>query len=91
MKAAFAAKRAERKQEMLARFDLNKDGALDKTERAAMRDTLLTERFQKLDTNGDGTLSLDEFKAGTKLGPRHARFGHRHHHAALQGTAPAVK
>lgn len=91
MKAAFAAKRAERKQEMLAKFDLNKDGVLDKSERAAMKDSILTERFQKMDANGDGTLSLAEFKAGAELDHRHARSGHGHHRAALQGTAPAVK
>ncbi len=82
--AAFKAKRAEHRQAMLARFDKNGDGKLDDAERAAMRDTLVTERFQKLDKNGDGMISLDEFKAGAaKMGPHaRGRFG-RHHHKAI--------
>lgn len=74
MKEAFAAKRAAHHQEMLTKFDANRDGALDKTERLAMRDAKATERFQKLDKNADGVLSLDEFKAGKQRG--HARHGH---------------
>src|SRR5689334_9728569 len=75
--AAFKAKRAERKQAMLAKFDKNGDGKLDAGERVAMRDALTTERFQAMDKNGDGVLSLDEFKAGAgKAGlHRHARHG----------------
>ena len=92
MKAAFAAKLAAHRQAMLDQFDINKDGKLDATERAAMRDTKLTERFQAMDSNGDGTLSLGEFKAGAaKAGMhRHGRFGHRGHHDAgqVKGTKP---
>jgi hypothetical protein len=70
-----------RKAEMLAKYDLNKDGKLDASEKAAMRDDLLTQQFAKLDTNGDGKLSLDEFKAGMKArGFRFGRMGHRHGH-----------
>lgn len=78
MKAAFAARRAEHKKEMLAKYDTNHDGALDAGERAAMRDARLTEKFRAMDKNGDGTLSLDEFKASAgKAGlHHHGRHGH---------------
>jgi Ca2+-binding EF-hand superfamily protein len=84
MKAAFEAKRAERHKEMLARFDTNKDGKLDDAERAAMRDARLTERFQAMDANKDGKLTLDEFKSGAAKagGLRHGRHGHARTHGA---------
>jgi Ca2+-binding EF-hand superfamily protein len=85
MKAAFAAKRAERHKEMLAKYDTNKDGKLDDAERAAMRDAKLAERFKAMDTNGDGKLTLDEFKAGAahKAGlHRDGRHGHARTHGA---------
>jgi len=93
MKAALAAKRAAHRQAMLDKYDTNKDGKLEPAERAAMRDDLMTQRFQKLDTNGDGKLSLDEFKAGAaRMQHRHGRFGHRRHHAVqgAQGAAPGA-
>lgn len=78
MRADFKAKFEKERADMISRFDTNKDGKLDDGEKAAMKDTLATERFKKLDTNGDGVLSLDEFKAGQKeLGMRHGRGGHR--------------
>src|ERR1043165_933996 len=77
LKAAFAAKRAERHKEMLAQFDTNKDGKLDDAERAAMRDAKATERFKAMDTNGDGKLSLDEFKAAAA---QKGAFGHHGRH-----------
>jgi hypothetical protein len=64
MKEAFATHRAARKAARIARFDADRDGALSPAERAAMKDELAGKRFAKLDKNGDGTLSLDEFKAG---------------------------
>ncbi len=78
MKADFQAKRAAEKAAMLQKYDTNKDGKLDDTERAAMRSDRLTERFKTLDTNGDGVISLDEFKAGKPMGGhfRHGRGGH---------------
>ncbi|TMQ06975.1 MAG: hypothetical protein E6J91_36660 [Deltaproteobacteria bacterium] len=66
MRAAFKARRAEHRQAMLSRFDKNGDGKLD----------------DAMDSNGDGKLSLDEFKAGAgKAGlhrhGRHGQGGHR--------------
>ncbi len=74
------AKWEARKQEMLAKYDTNKDGKLDAAEKQAMRDDLIAQRFAKLDTNGDGKLSLDEFKAGMqkRFEHRHGRRGFRH-------------
>jgi len=75
------AKHEARKAELLAKFDTNKDGKLDDTERAAAKDARAAERFKQLDTNGDGKLSLEEFKAG-----RQGRGGmHRHHRGPGRG------
>lgn len=94
MKAALTAKHAARRQAMLDKYDTNQDGKLEPAERTAMRDDLLTRRFQNMDANGDGKLSLDEFKAGAARGMhhRHGRFGHRHHRSAqgAQGVAPGA-
>ncbi|HWO20605.1 MAG TPA: EF-hand domain-containing protein [Kofleriaceae bacterium] len=77
MKQAFASKRAARKAARIARFDADKDGALSPAERAAMKDQRARDRFAKLDTNGDGKLSLDEFKTGRAFG--HGRHGGGRH------------
>lgn len=79
-------KRAVHHQKMLAKYDTNKDGKLDRNERIAMRDDKLSRRFAKLDANHDGAITLDEFKARAQL--RHGR--HMHHHmrdAAQPGPA----
>jgi Ca2+-binding EF-hand superfamily protein len=81
MRVAMKEKREARKAEMLAKYDTNKDGKLDASERAVMRDDLAAKEFAKLDKDGDGKLSLDEFKAGMKeRGFAFGRFGHRHGH-----------
>lgn len=69
-KAQFEAKKAE----MLQKFDSNKDGKLDEKERTAMHDEMVLTRFKTLDTDGNGVLSLAEFKTGKQLG-KHARGG----------------
>jgi hypothetical protein len=77
MKAAWEAKRAERHKEALAKYDTNKDGKLDDAERTALRDDRLAQRFQAMDKNGDGKLTLDEFKTGAAgKGFHHGRHGH---------------
>jgi hypothetical protein len=45
-----------------------------------MKDTFAVESFKRLDTDGNGSISLDEFKAGKRFGKHHrfgARGGHR--------------
>lgn len=65
------AMRAERKAKVLEKFDANRNGTLDPAEKEAMHDAFAKQRFAKLDTNGDGQLSYDEFKAGKHGGFRH--------------------
>jgi hypothetical protein len=80
LKASWQAKRAERHQEALAKYDTNKDGVLDDAERKAMQDDRLTRRFQAMDKDGDGKLSLQEFKAAQagKPGLHHGRHSRTH-------------
>ncbi len=80
-KAAREANRGARKAQMLATFDTNKDGKLDATERAAMKDARMSEHFKKLDTDGNGQISLAEFKAGKPKGGmgHHGRHGKGRH------------
>lgn len=72
---AMRAERQARHAEMVAKYDANKDGQLDETERQAARAQHLTERFNELDTDKNGVLSLDEFKAGMGKGMRHGGRG----------------
>ena len=85
MQAKFAAKKAA----MLAKYDINKDGKLDKTERAVMRNDRAEEAFKKADKNGDGQLSMDEFKQLRQHnGMRHGRGFGRHHRQGMKFGGP---
>jgi hypothetical protein len=75
MKADFQAKRAAKKAEMLAKYDTNKDGKLEPAERQVMREDMATKRFEKMDTNKDGVVSMAEFQAAAA---RHKGGGFRH-------------
>jgi Ca2+-binding EF-hand superfamily protein len=92
-KAEWKAKHAAMKQEMLKKFDTNRDGKLDDRERAAARETRMLEHFKKLDTDGNGVLSLAEFKAGKQghMGKRHARGGRGMHRGFRGGNGSGVK
>jgi len=68
-----------KKAAMLAKYDTNKDGKLDEAERKVMIDDRATEQFQKMDSNGDGQISLAEFKAFKEAHPFHARHGFGRH------------
>lgn len=50
---------AEKRAEMLQKFDTNGDGSLDETERDAAR----LARFAEIDVNGDGAVTKDEATA----------------------------
>ncbi len=54
----------DRRAKLLEKFDANKDGKLEPAEREVMRDELAARAFARMDKNGDGKLSLDEFKSG---------------------------
>ena len=71
---------AERKAEMLAKFDANKDGQLDDAEKDAMKAERAALQFSRLDKDGDGKLSLDEFKAAKHHQGRRGRGGFRGQH-----------
>jgi Ca2+-binding EF-hand superfamily protein len=90
-RAAFKASReaahAARKAQMIATYDTNKDGKLDDQERAVMQAARIAERFKALDKDGNGSISLDEFKAGAPMGRGgHGKHhGHHGHHGRGQG------
>ena len=73
------AKRLEMKQKMLLKFDANKDGKLDQTERTVMADERASDAFKRLDADGNGVLTLAEFKQGKKFGKGHGRHMRRGH------------
>lgn len=86
LEADMEAKHAQMKQQMLTKFDTNKDGKLDDAERQAAHDLRAAERFKKLDTDGNGQLSLGEFKAGHqgKQGRFGGMRGHRGGHSGMK-------
>lgn len=59
----------ERRAKRLAKFDANKDGKLDPSERAAMTKA----KFDRLDKNHDGVLSFDEAQHVLGRGGFHKR------------------
>jgi len=75
MHAGLKARHDEHHKKMLAQFDKNRDGKLDDAERTAMMDQKVTEHFQKLDTDGNGAVTLAELKAGMKLRHKHVMLG----------------
>jgi hypothetical protein len=79
---AWKEKRAEMKQKMLEKYDTNKDGKLDQAERAIMINERAEIQFKKLDKDGDGKLSLEEFKLGRM--EHQARGGHGHKHGGFR-------
>lgn len=81
--ADMKAKREQKHKEMLNKFDTNKDGKLDENERKAAQDAFAEERFKKLDTDGNGQISLSEFKAGHQ--GKQGRFGGMHGHRGHGG------
>jgi hypothetical protein len=56
------------KAKLLAKYDANKDGSLDDAEKAVMRRERAQRQFARLDANGDGVLTLDEFLKGKRRG-----------------------
>ena len=74
MLTARAAHKAKRQADALAKYDANKNGVLDPAERKQMRADRADARFKRLDTDGDGKISQEEFRAGG----RHKRGGGKH-------------
>ena len=62
-------------------------GTLDNPERATMGETLALEAFKRLDPDGNGVISLAEFKQGKKLGMHHGRHVGR----GMRGGHPKVR
>jgi len=87
MRADFQAKRQVMKAKMLATYDVNHDGKLEPNERVAMREDRAEKAFKRLDTNGDGQLSFDEFKQARRFGAR--GHGRRMFMGGAGGTAGA--
>jgi EF hand len=63
------------RERLLEKYDANRDGQLDASEREAAHKERSAERFKKLDTDGNGVLTLEEFQAGKR-----GRFGRHGRH-----------
>ena len=51
---------APKRENIIEKYDLNKDGKLDETEREALRKDRTAERVKRFDKNGDGKLDQQE-------------------------------
>jgi len=70
--------KADHRAKLMEKFDANKDGKLDRAEKLAMKETRAARAFARMDKDGDGKLSLVEFKAGRMhAGAHHRRGGKR--------------
>jgi Ca2+-binding EF-hand superfamily protein len=70
----------QRAEAMFTRLDVNKDGKLDQTDRAARRQDMKARMFDRLDTNKDGQISRAEFmveRTANGDDARPGRGGHR--------------
>ena len=56
------AAREQKRAEVFAMADRDNDGVLDRQELAGMRQVRVQYRFSQLDSNGDGKLSMDEYR-----------------------------
>ncbi len=65
-------KRKRSRAKLMKKFDTNRDGRIDRTERAAMFQTRIKRLFKRLDTNRDNRLTMAEI---AKV--RRARFAYR--------------
>jgi len=74
MRADFMAKREARHEKMLAKWDTNHDGKLEPNERQAMLEARAEKSFKRLDANGDGVLSFEEFQQAKLFHPHRGMF-----------------
>ncbi len=77
LRADFQAKRQQMHAKRVAQFDTNRDGKLDDSERASAKKARSAEMFKKLDADGNGSISLNEFEQAKMNGHHGRRGGHR--------------
>lgn len=63
------------KEELIAKWDVDGDGKLSGEERKAMREGRKKEMFNKIDSNQDGAISMEEWMAFEPKGPRADKKG----------------